>query len=170
VFFPLSRLPEFLLGILLAFEVRNGTWFRLSPAIAITGALAAIAAAGIWVNVRYSICITLLPFVVLIGAVAMTDIDEHRTPLRRAFLVRLGQWSYAIYLLHYLVITAVSKVAPERTVVTTGLVWLLAAGASVGMAALLYHWWERPFERLLRPGRTDRSEEALGHAGYTQAP
>ena len=105
-YFPLARLPEFLIGALLALEIRDQRW-RPIPLLP-TAFLAAgayllagqVPAAFMWVTV------TLLPFTLLIAAAAQSDLIAAtsglavgRAPLRHRALTRLGVWSYSFYLL-----------------------------------------------------------------------
>ena len=86
-------------------------------------------------------------------------------------LVLLGDASYAIYLLHPLVIIGLRPVlpvllagisgSPGGFIVVVGLLFLLATLAIVALGALAIHlWFERPLARWLGRGRL-RSIEAL---------
>lgn len=76
---------------------------------------------------------TAIPFAILIGATAQADIDRSASLLRNRHLVRLGEWSYAFYLVHLIVIRVAVELA-ERS----------------GLAGLLHATVERPLERRLR--------------------
>jgi peptidoglycan/LPS O-acetylase OafA/YrhL len=98
-YFPLARLPEFLIGALLALEIREGRWrtIPLGPALvfAVAGYLIAgrVPAAFMWVVV------TLVPFTLLIAAAAQADLAGRTSWLHHRAAVRLGAWSYSFYLL-----------------------------------------------------------------------
>src|SRR5205807_8282394 len=105
-YFPPSRLAEFALGILLALEVRDGRWPSVGVPRAALMALGAALAAGVWADIRYSVVITVVPYVLLIGAAADHDRAGQTSALHRGWLVRLGLWSYALYLVHGVVLSA----------------------------------------------------------------
>ena len=157
-YFPPSRLAEFALGILLALEVRDGRWPSVGVPRAALMALGAALAAGVWADIRYSVVITVVPYVLLIGAAADHDRAGQTSALHRGWLVRLGLWSYALYLVHGVVLNAARPHGPpDRVVVAAGL-WVLLTGVSLLGAGLLFHLCERPLERRLRPGRSSRAE------------
>ena len=156
-FFPPSRLPEFVIGMLLALEVSAKTWPRVRLGWAAAFAALGYLAAG-WVPWPYSIAVvTVVPFSVLIAAAAQRDSNraqsERRDPLASSVLVRLGVWSYAFYLVHWPLLVAVAHLFPGRH---TGIrSFELAAGTFVVVlvaAGLLHTIVERPMERILRGG------------------
>jgi len=76
--------------------------------------------------------------------------------LRTRALVRLGIWSYAFYLCHWMVIKYVTWATGWRTHVfgfASGTLFALGIVAiSLAVAAAVFACVERPFERRLRPG------------------
>ncbi|MEU1180426.1 acyltransferase [Streptomyces sp. NPDC005820] len=90
-------------------------------------------------------------FAALICAAARADLDGRRTGLGGAWMIRLGHWSFAWYLLHEIVIRAAlfhwGKPAPGGG---TLLFWAGVLVVSQAAAALAYHWVEHPAERWLR--------------------
>ncbi|MGV9555224.1 acyltransferase family protein [Streptomyces sp. NPDC003522] len=95
-------------------------------------------------------------FAALICAAARADLDGRRTGLGGPWMIRLGHWSFAWYLLHEIVLRAAvfhwGRPAPGAA---TLLFWagvLLVSQAAAGAA---YHWLEHPAERWLR-GRVGR--------------
>jgi peptidoglycan/LPS O-acetylase OafA/YrhL len=102
---------------------------------------------------------TLVPICLLVGALAVHELDgEAPTLLTRRFAIRLGEWSFCLYLVHqFLLATAVAVLVPK---IGTS-VWSYAAAdvvafvVSLVAAAALHHLVERPFERRLR-GRGPR--------------
>lgn len=145
---PVSRLPEFLLGILFACYLRAGhSWrLRLLPAGVI--ALATAYTAGTFPNVVVAGWLTALPFALLICSAAASDSAGRRSVFARPWFVRLGEWSFAFYLCHQLVLRFLSKLWPSGR-------WLLlevaiALALSIGSAAMLYRYVEVPAERRLR--------------------
>jgi peptidoglycan/LPS O-acetylase OafA/YrhL len=152
--FPVSRLPEFVLGILLARVVRAGRWPDLGVApFAVLAVGAYIASA--WLPFSFRIVAgTAIPLALLIAAVAVADVKDRPFPLRARWAVWLGEVSFAFYLLHLLGLRLVARVfgAEHSTVVEVGLV-LVTLGAAVFGSWLLFIWVERPGMRIFGPRR-----------------
>ncbi len=148
--FPPARLPEFVLGAALALECRDGWVPRLSVrAAALLAAAAVVAAAASWSSFS-PVAITLLPFAALIVAAAGADVHVPRPSLGAPVWQRLGEWSFAFYLVHQVVIRVV---AARTTLASPGAVAAAAAGALVAswaLSAVLFTVVERPAERWLR--------------------
>jgi peptidoglycan/LPS O-acetylase OafA/YrhL len=103
---PLIRAAEFLLGVVLAIEVRNG--FRLGGFrwwLAASGVTYMVA--GIFLTSFSPAAITLVPFCAVIVAAASSDLTGRSSIFARPTFVKLGQWSFAFYLVHQLVIRVV---------------------------------------------------------------
>jgi peptidoglycan/LPS O-acetylase OafA/YrhL len=83
--------------------------------------------------------------------------------------VRLGQWSFAFYLAHALVVSAFARAADGRVDGAGGRVGVMLAayGASIVAAYCLYTFVERPLEQRIRHGgtATPRTELARSTAG-----
>ena len=75
-------------------------------------------------------------------------------------MIRLGEWSFALYLLHQLVIRAATRagLGPDGTIPSTVPFIAATLGVSVALSALLYSLVERPSERRLRGGRGARAQ------------
>lgn len=90
-------------------------------------------------------------FAVLICAAARADLDGRRTGLGGPWMIRLGHWSFAWYLLHEIVLRAAvfhwGRPAPGGA---TLLFWAGVLLTSQAVAAAAYHWLEHPAERWLR--------------------
>jgi peptidoglycan/LPS O-acetylase OafA/YrhL len=87
---------------------------------------------------------------VLIAAAAQADIAGRQTVLNHRALVTLGEWSFAFYLLHSLVLRALFAVSYSPVpVVVSGLM------LSVAAAGALHRFVERPTEARLRATSTD---------------
>ncbi|MFH9858253.1 acyltransferase family protein [Streptomyces sp. NPDC017202] len=90
-------------------------------------------------------------FAALICAAARADLDGRRTGLGGPWMIRLGHWSFAWYLLHEIVIRAAvfhwGKPAPGAA---TLLFWAGVLLTSQAAAAAAHHWVEHPAERRLR--------------------
>lgn len=155
---PSTRLPEFLLGMLLAFEVRDGRWPRLDLTGAVLLAGAGYLAASLVPDSFSYAAVTLVPYTLLIGAAAMADLGGRRSPFRGP-MVRLGVWSYAFYLCHQEIIRWYGRVvlgASTSDPIALGLGPMAAHAVVLGGICLLAAWAlyaavERPLERLLRP-------------------
>lgn len=150
--FPLARLPEFVLGILLALEIRSGRTFHLSPTLMIAVAFVAWVACQAFPPAFQVASVTLVPFAVLIAAAATADIAGRHSLVRHRALVRLGEWSFAFYLLHALVLKVADHLiglSGRGPVFITVAVPLLLA-LSIAAAGALFIFLERPLERRLR--------------------
>lgn len=97
---PLFRLPEFVLGVALGSLVVRGWRLRLPLSVAV--ALAAVAlVAAMWAPMLLSrYAVTLVPFALLVVALACSDLNGRKTLLTTKPIVALGNWSYSFYLLH----------------------------------------------------------------------
>nr|WP_281289719.1 acyltransferase family protein [Streptomyces piniterrae] len=147
--FPLSRLPEFILGILLARILKEGMWRPLRlryvlplPFIAIASlvALPPVFAFGPHFAV---------PVAVLLAEIASRDVRDAPSPFRRPTLLYPGDRSFAFYIVHYVVIMYIShfllgpKAAFSAPVATGCVLFLLLPLAFAG-AWLLHHYVENP--------------------------
>ncbi len=150
---PLARLPEFVLGMLAAAQLDSTTLPRLSLRVVAGSTLGVAYLAGTFPSVVVAGWLTAVPFVLLILAAAQADLDPARTPrprLARTWLVCLGEWSFAFYLTHQLVIRVVehywhrsSSAGPLGAEIT-----LAFLGALVS-SAVLHRGVEVPAERRL---------------------
>jgi peptidoglycan/LPS O-acetylase OafA/YrhL len=170
---PPLRTIEFLLGVVAALEVRDGTRLPLSAALVLVGAAQVFewhSALGRGFLVPFAWAPTVLPLLALLVGAASADLRAKRTLLNGRVLVRLGLWSYALYLFHYLV---------YATIATPGLVhwpsfvagrlWPTIAAVTIPAIAasgIVYELVERPLERKLRGGRR-RGPDSVRPAGVT---
>jgi len=171
---PAYRIWEFLIGIGLALLLKRGVAIRISVPLAATLAIAAfIGAAGMNYGISNNLgvlarlpfdsfppdiaSLVLTPlFGLLIVAGAQSDLrGTGRSFLRAPALIRLGTWSFALYLVHLTIVTAATPFVPQSLPfgVAVALALVTIAG-SIGLAAAAYRFVERPLERLLRKGRT----------------
>ncbi|MFJ4523543.1 acyltransferase family protein [Streptomyces sp. NPDC088810] len=150
--FPAARLPEFVLGAVTARLVLLGRW--RGPGLEASLALAVIGYFMVpQVTPGYSATVcTLAGFTLLIPAAAVADLQGLPSLWRRRRLVRLGELSFAFYMIHLLVLRAATEVlgkkphfgAPAGLAVTAA-----AFGVSLGLSWLLYEAVECPARRLL---------------------
>ncbi|WP_181427398.1 acyltransferase [Curtobacterium sp. MCPF17_011] len=160
---PLYRLGEFVLGIIVAGEFRAG-WrprVRLGYVVALGAAWYALLALANSV-LAGRVGLSTLPYglldlaflpvsVALIVAAAASDLFGLGTGLRGRVHVALGQWSFALYLIQMLVITAVVHVFGEKSSTGTGLPllgWVIVT--CVALSGAVFRFVERPAERMLR--------------------
>jgi peptidoglycan/LPS O-acetylase OafA/YrhL len=160
--FPPYRFGEFLLGMLLARTLVLG--YRVpKPALACVAATAGIAATawamttftvrtGTWVSRPY-VALLLLPFfALLLSGSAALDLRPGGWWLGSAPFVLLGEWSFALYLVHAptLVVTAPWGWwdNPGGLLGLADFIGFLAL--AIALAAALHYLVERPVERRLR--------------------
>ncbi|MES9511051.1 acyltransferase [Streptomyces sp. NPDC000609] len=171
---PFTRILEFVLGILMARIVISGRWIRLgmTPAFLLTIACVVVQShlPGVF---RLCAGPTASALALLIAAGAAADVRTARTPFSGRTMVWLGEISFALYLVHYLVIQygPIDGVHASGEAVTaapsTRLVHiLLTAAISLALAAALYTLVERPAVRRFsrprgrRPGPISVHEES----------
>lgn len=164
---PVFRLGEFVIGIALAQAMRQG-WrprFTVTTAAWVAcGGYAALAALN--AGVAHSVIrlgdasglplslldLMYLPFtVMLIACAASSDLRGDRSIFRNVYLVRLGEWSFALYLIQAIVITLAVRLVPVSGLSWEGLV--LAIGVillSIALSGALFQWFEKPAEKALR--------------------
>ncbi|WP_457516130.1 acyltransferase family protein [Streptomyces sp. TE33382] len=158
--FPLTRMLEFVLGILMARIVISGKWIRLgmAPAFLLT-VVCVVVQAGLPGIFHLCAGPTAFALALVIAAGAGADVRAVRTPFSGRTMVWLGEISFALYLVHYLVI----QYGPIGAVHATGeavaaslstrlIHILLTVVISIALAAALYTVVERPaVRRFSRP-------------------
>lgn len=144
--FPPVRMLEFVLGVAAGEALRRGLLPRLPLLPTALGTGAFVALVGLAAPTpNDTAAIVMLPMALLIVAAAQADLDGRPTALNHRALVVLGEWSFAFYLVHSLVLrTLYSQSHAAVPVVLGGLV------LSVVASGLLHRWVERPAERRLR--------------------
>ncbi|HEX4431003.1 MAG TPA: acyltransferase [Frankiaceae bacterium] len=98
-YFPLARLPEFLIGALLALEIREQRWRPIPLAPALVFAFAGFLLAGRVPAAFMWVVVTLVPYTLLLAAAAQADLAGRSGWLHHRLAERLGVWSYSFYLL-----------------------------------------------------------------------
>lgn len=159
---PATRISDFIIGMLVAYAVKNG-W---RPPVGLGGALALSAAAyaltGVtppWSTVSI---VTAVPFALLLAAAATSDLSGRRTVITSPVALRLGEWSYAFYLVQASVLKVQHEFA-QRLGGGPTLEWalvLVAFGICVALSGALYTLVERPMERRWRHAPRRVSEPA----------
>ncbi|GGT65751.1 MULTISPECIES: acyltransferase family protein [Streptomyces] len=147
--FPLARLPEFVLGVAVGRIVQLGRWRGpgLEGAMALT--LIGYFAAPL---VRSGLTWTpLIGLTCLIAAGAVADVNGQPSMWRRPSLVKLGEWSFAFYMVHLLVMHTLTLWVGEKPRLDTIGAFGTAGSAfvvSLALSALLYRLVEEPGRRL----------------------
>ncbi|MEU1072709.1 acyltransferase [Streptomyces sp. NPDC005878] len=160
-FFPLARAFEFALGMVLARIVAAGKWFQLGMAPATV-----LFVLGYWLSMGsglYSFAAaTVIPIGMLICAGAVADVEGRPSPLRHPYFVRLGEISFALYLVHKPVIDYGAKLLgiphfSGMALVDQVVVLAPLFGVALLLAWLLYIGVERPMMRHWARRRPRRS-------------
>lgn len=159
---PVFRLPEFILGMALAWAFRSGWRVRIHPLVGV-GSLAAVALAIVAVA-RYAPTTPVLSLIPQFGnelftvacaltiiAITQRSIDGRRTGFESASQVKLGEWSFAFYLVHATFIYLALRIFGFQPASWTNLGWFVALLAvDLAAAWALHRLIERPFERRMR--------------------
>jgi peptidoglycan/LPS O-acetylase OafA/YrhL len=154
---PLYRFVEFLLGVVAATALRQGR----RPKLGFHACLLLLTAVGVftwwcgrqawgqpgWYDQAFAPV-----FALMITAAASRDLEGRRSLLRTRPLVALGEWSYAFYLVHLLVVWGLRGYVHAYSHahwdnVVTQAIWLILA---IVMSAGCYVLVERPVEKRLR--------------------
>ncbi|MFJ5534874.1 acyltransferase family protein [Streptomyces sp. NPDC093261] len=157
---PAARLPEFVLGAAVARLVILDRW--RGPGLEASLALAIIGYFFVpQVTAGYpGVPCTLIGFALLIPAAAVADLRGLPSLWRHRRLVRLGELSFAFYMVHLLVLRAGTELlgtSPGFGLPTALAVTAVAFALSLGLSWVLYEAVERPARRLLlRKGRSAR--------------
>ncbi|MET7650761.1 MULTISPECIES: acyltransferase [unclassified Streptomyces] len=160
-YLPLTRALQFVLGVVAGLALKRG-WRPPVPLWAAVGLVVGWHLAlipwshavpdALWYSpYTASQWLSAPIFAALICAAARADLDGRRTGLGGAWMIRLGHWSFAWYLIHEIVIRAAvfawGKPAPGAQ---TLLFWAGVLVVSLAAAGAAYHWVEHPAERRLR--------------------
>ncbi|MER6434595.1 acyltransferase [Streptomyces sp900105245] len=166
---PPLRFPEFVLGVTLGLLVKAGAWrgpgLDVSLAITLIGYLAT---AQVSAEYGYAAC-TVVGLALLIPAAATADLSGQSSFWRHPRLVRLGEWSFAFYMIHILVLRtgeALFGSQPHLATVPALAVTATAFVVSLTLAWSLYVGVERPGRRLLlRPRKSPNVSRQPGNNG-----
>ncbi|WP_178996920.1 acyltransferase family protein [Paenarthrobacter nitroguajacolicus] len=157
---PAFRLGEFVIGILLAIALQRGWRPRISMMQAVLGTLIMYGMLALAANLVLH-DVARLPYFVadlwmmpgcaaIIAAGAAGDLRGDRGIIRSAPVVRLGQWSFALYLVHELILKASEPLVDDLDSTSATVVAVVVIVLSVVASGGLYVWFERPMERRLR--------------------
>ncbi|MEU9059271.1 acyltransferase [Streptomyces sp. NPDC048430] len=153
---PVGRLLEFCFGMFLARMLLTG---RTVPVPVLPAAALVLVAYAVSLQLPFLYgltSVTVVPIGLLIAAVAQKDIRGTASVLARPMAVRLGEWSFAFYLVHRLLLQHGHRLLGEGRTWSTPTVFGLFAAAFA--LSLLISWAlhvcvERPAMRLLGSGR-----------------
>lgn len=155
---PVMRLPEFVIGALLALEVHSARLPRVPLG-------AGCIAAGVgWLIVPHvpapygvASC-TLLGWVLILVSIAQRDVMGWDSKLHHPAVQALGRSSFALYLVHGLVLTVAAEVLTRvfgLSLLTASPLWsmvflMVFVPAVLGVATLMHRGVEQPLNRALR--------------------
>ncbi|MER8261513.1 acyltransferase [Streptomyces albidoflavus] len=160
---PPVRVLDFLLGMVMARILMSGRWIGLGllPACALVAVGYAVANTTPWLFGLNAAA--LIPFALLIPAVAATDLNGGRSPFRGRVMVWLGEVSFAFYIVHNVVLVHVrSLIGETRQFGLVGGVGVMALYFAVCMAFawLLHKGVEMPMMRRFAVSRAERRARA----------
>ena len=161
---PVARIPEFMIGMVLAQLMRSGIWrgpgILVSTIVLVAGYILVLA------NPYSPLTLagfTIIGFAMIVAALARADIEGRRTVLATRPLVFLGTVSFAFYLVHLLTLQSIKSFwpgPPSLPVLPALALTLLAFAVGLGVAWALHVIVEKPGRRLilapsqaLRPSR-----------------
>jgi peptidoglycan/LPS O-acetylase OafA/YrhL len=173
---PFDRIPQFVLGMAIAWAIAQGwrpripvsvawiafvvtfSWLTVGPSAGY-GALSELAA-------NFSNELATAACALLIVAVSTNTLRGRRSWLAHPMMIRLGNWSYAFYLVHATVMYAVLNViGGPRGSGGSNLIWGAGIFAvALALAAGIHHLVEVPSERAIR-GWKDRRDQAASTQG-----
>jgi peptidoglycan/LPS O-acetylase OafA/YrhL len=152
------------MGLATTLQRRDLPWPSLRTAGCVLLAAVTVILAGSWNHSwpRSLATLVVLPAILLVlGAAARQDLAGRRSMLSSRWMVRLGEWSFALYLVHFLLMHAIRRVwqlpVPEGYLGGLGLLGFMVVATAA--AAVAYSVVEKPAERWLR-GRP-RAEDAV---------
>ncbi|MDH6137351.1 peptidoglycan/LPS O-acetylase OafA/YrhL [Kitasatospora sp. MAA4] len=151
-YFPLLRLPEFVLGIALAEVVRAGRW--RGPGLAVSLILAVFGyflTSQVDYGYQFTAC-TVIGFAALIAAAATADLRGEPSPWRGRLMVKLGEISFAFYMIHLLVMRTgeyAFRSHPKEHWPMGLAVTAAAFAIALSLAWLLHTYVEGPGRRLM---------------------
>lgn len=150
---PPARLPEFVAGAALARLLSSGVRLGIplwAPMALLGGLLVLGNRPPEWTG---PVALAVIPCCLLIFAAGEADLEGRPTGLRHGALIRLGQWSYAFYLVHQLVTRSFAASLDAHAGTPARVAAVVGSFALALLAAyLLFTLVERPLERRIRRG------------------
>lgn len=156
-YLPLTRMFEFILGMIMARILMTGAWVRIRPFAALLLVLATYVATTPLLVFDGRQALFLVPLALLITACAASDVDGRSRLLKRPTFVWLGNISYAFFVVHITVLFSLYALfsgfwgfgGPPHPFSTPGGIAFLAGAyfITVFFAWLLYALVEKPMMR-----------------------
>ncbi|MFJ7125766.1 acyltransferase family protein [Streptomyces sp. NPDC098101] len=148
--FPLTRVLDFVLGIVMARIALEGRWIGIGPLPLI--ALFTLCYAGsLYLPALYALnAATVVPLALLIPALAHLDVEDRKTWLRGRTLTLLGEISFAFYLVHWPILVYGRRLLGEErqfSLPVGAALIALCTALALALAWLLYVGVERPAMR-----------------------
>jgi peptidoglycan/LPS O-acetylase OafA/YrhL len=166
---PVTDLPEFAIGMALAWAFRCGWRPRIPISFGLgimVGCVALIALTG-HLAPKSSFTVLISPYsnelftvgcAIAIVAFASRSLQGRRSIFASKVFVLLGEWSYAFYLVHATFIyIALSCLGRQPTGWSNILWYLVLLAIAIGGAAALHYGIEKPFERRMRAWKDART-------------
>lgn len=172
---PLYRSWEFLVGMIFALMLKRGWRTNIKAPIAVivtagvflmtaganyllehrVGSFARLPIHGLPSDVA---SLLLTPcFAVLIAAVSCAELRGERLHLQSRPLVLLGEWSFALYLSHLLLVEALRLVVPGNVDLVTSIgVAGMTIASAVAVSGILYRYVEKPLQEKIRKPQSTR--------------
>lgn len=171
---PLTRLPEFLLGMSVAWALRSGWRPKLYPVV---GVVAVAVALGIMMAPQSFPTIGAVRVLALFGnelftlatgvaivSFSLAALKGKRSIFGSKLQVKLGTWSFAFYLVHATIIYLALRLFGVQPHSWANLKWyLLILAIDIALAWALYRFIEHPVE-----GRMRRWKDARDAARHEQ--
>lgn len=155
--YPAYRVSEFVVGVCLAIAFRKGWKPKLGVGVGAAAAVGSVlllevVAANVPWHITPALASTLcIPgFALLISAFANRDCAGGRpTFISSPAMVRLGEWSFALYLVHELVLRTALELGPV-TLAQRAVFAAVGIAVAIPISAALFTLFERPVEARLR--------------------
>ncbi len=172
---PVYRLPEFVIGMALAWAIRSGWRPRLHPVIGVGSLVAAVlcVVAAIRIPALYVVPVfTNELFTVAVG-LAIVSLSVARLNGKTSFFesklqVKLGEWSFAFYLVHATAIYALLRIFGPQPPSWRNLGWMaLVFAIDLVLAWALHSFVERPAEKHLRGWKDQRDARRAASAAVS---
>lgn len=164
---PAYRIGEFIIGMCLAVAMRRG--WRPSLRFGQSVALAVSSYAALMVAVyvaggnpgdvpEFLPDLWMIPaFAILIAVTAKEDLAEVRHgAVGSAAMIKLGQWSFALYLVHFMIMKLTENAIDSMDPLAASLSTLLVIAVAVALASLLYEAFEHPMEARIKRAKLFR--------------
>jgi peptidoglycan/LPS O-acetylase OafA/YrhL len=152
--FPVTRMLEFVLGILLARIVMSGRWINVPVWAAWVALAIGCVAASRLPSLYRVVAVTIIPLGLLIPALGAAEVRGHRSYMSGRVMVWLGNISFAFYLIHGMVLDMVLQ--GVQYALGEGFKWTalsIIGGVTLGLAAsvllswLMFELVEKPMQR-----------------------